>query len=124
MLSPNRDEVALGIEDVHLDEAVVVRRRRRPVDDEEDEVVVLLELRALAELLRVLERERVEAEDVAEESRNLPAQGDRGRARRTRRSRGATRSRLWSTSVVRRAFAVEERRRHGSPVTLTPLDTL
>src|SRR4029079_1425458 len=66
VLSPHRDEIALRVEDVHLDEAIDVRRRRGPVDDAEDIVVVLLELRALAELRRVLEGERVEAEDVTE----------------------------------------------------------
>jgi hypothetical protein len=44
---------------VHLDEPI--RIRNGPVDDEEDEVVVLLELGTLAEVLRVLDRERVEA---------------------------------------------------------------
>ena len=124
MLSPNRDEVALGIEDVHLDEAVVVRRRRRPVDDEEDEVVVLLELRALAELLRVLERERVEAEDVAEEREIF-----RPRRRSRSSQKNSPLERRDSIAAVSTSSCVAPSRsrsvgRHGSPVTLTPLDTL
>ena len=50
---------------MHLDQAVVVRRGA--VDDDEDEVVVVVDLRALAEVLGVLDRERVELEDVAED---------------------------------------------------------
>ena len=48
---------------MHLDQAVVVRVGA--VDDEEDEVVVLVELGALPEVLGVLDRQRMEAEDVA-----------------------------------------------------------
>ena len=59
------DEEALGVEAVHLDEPVVVRDGA--VDDEEDEVVVVVDLGPLAELLGVLDRERVELEDVAED---------------------------------------------------------
>ena len=56
---------------MHLHEAVVVGVGA--VDDEEDVVAVLVELRALAEVLRVLERERVEAEDVAQDREVLRA---------------------------------------------------
>ena len=59
------DEELLGVEAVHLDESVVVGDGA--VDDDEDEVVVVVELRALAELLGVLDRERVELEDVAQD---------------------------------------------------------
>ncbi len=59
------DEELLGVEAVHLDEAVVVRDGS--VDDDEDEVVVFVELRALRELLGVLDGERVELEDVAQD---------------------------------------------------------
>ena len=59
------DEEALGVEAMHLDEAVLVRDRA--VDDDEDEVVVLVDLRALAELLRVLDGQRMELEDVAQD---------------------------------------------------------
>ena len=50
---------------MHLDETVLVRRGA--VDDEEDEVVVLVELGPLAEVLRVLDRERMELEDVSQD---------------------------------------------------------
>jgi hypothetical protein len=50
---------------MHLDQPVVVWRRA--IDNEEDEVVVLVELRPLAELLRVLDRERMKFEDIAKD---------------------------------------------------------
>jgi hypothetical protein len=50
---------------VHLDEPVLVLHGA--VDDDEDEVVVVVDLRALAEVLRVLDRERMEAELLSEE---------------------------------------------------------
>ena len=50
---------------MHLDEAVLVGDGA--VDDEEDVVAVVVDLRALAEVLGVLDRERVELEDVAED---------------------------------------------------------
>ncbi len=50
---------------MHLDEIVLVVGGA--VDDDEDVVVVLVELRPLAEVLRVLDRERVKPEHVAEE---------------------------------------------------------
>jgi hypothetical protein len=108
---------------VHLDEAIGVGRRRGPVDDEEDIVVVLLELRALAELLRVLEGERVEAEDLAEKREVvrpdvLQVEPEELAAREARLDGRAVGLR------VLLGAAVEERGRHGSPVTLTPLDTL
>jgi hypothetical protein len=54
----NGDEEAVGVEAVHLDEAVLVRRGA--VEHEEDEVVVILDFRPLVEVLRVLDGERVE----------------------------------------------------------------
>ena len=65
LVAVDGDEEALGVEAVHLDEPVVVGDGA--VDDEEDEVVVVVDLRALAEVLGVLDRERVELEDVAED---------------------------------------------------------
>ena len=59
------NEELLGVEAVHLDEAVVVGDGA--VDDDEDEVVIFVEFGALAELFRVLDGERVELEDVAED---------------------------------------------------------
>ena len=50
---------------MHLDQPVVVGGGA--VDDDEDEVVVVVDLRPLAEVLRVLDRQRVEPEDVAED---------------------------------------------------------
>src|SRR6266496_3075732 len=61
----NGDEEALGVEAVHLDQAVLIGRGA--VDDEEDEIVVILDLRPLLEVLRVLDRERVEPEDLAQD---------------------------------------------------------
>ena len=52
-----------------LDEVVLVRRGA--VDDEEDEVVVLVGLRSLAEVDGVLDRKRMEAEDLADEPQLL-----------------------------------------------------
>jgi hypothetical protein len=59
------DEELVGIEAVHLNEAVVVGNRA--VDDDEHEVVVLVELCSLLELFGVLDGERVKLEDVAED---------------------------------------------------------
>jgi hypothetical protein len=50
---------------VHLDQTVLVRDGA--VDDQEDVVVVVVELRALPEVLRVLDRERMELEHVAQD---------------------------------------------------------
>ena len=50
---------------MHLDEPVGVGCRA--VDDDEHEVVVLVELGALPEVLRVLDGERMEAEDVRQD---------------------------------------------------------
>ena len=61
----DRDEELLRVEAVHLDETVVVGNCA--VDDEEDVVVVVVDLGALSELLGVLDGERVELEDVAED---------------------------------------------------------
>ncbi len=58
---------------MHLDEAVLVGRGRRPVDDEERDLSVLLDLRPLAEVLGVLDRQRVEPEHVPQEAKLLLA---------------------------------------------------
>jgi hypothetical protein len=58
------EEEAFGIEAVHLDQPVLVRDGA--VDNQEDEVVVVIELRPLAEVLRILEGERMELEDIAQ----------------------------------------------------------
>jgi hypothetical protein len=50
---------------VDLDQTVLVRRG--PVDHEEDVVAVLVELGPLPELLGVLDRERMELEDVPQD---------------------------------------------------------
>jgi hypothetical protein len=60
----NSDEEALRIKAVNLDEAVVVRSGT--ADDQEDEIVVVVELRPLPELLRILDRQRVESEHLPE----------------------------------------------------------
>ena len=65
VVSVDGDQKALRVEAVHLDQAVIVRRP--PVDDEEDVVVVGLELRPLAEILRVLDRQWMELERLAED---------------------------------------------------------
>jgi hypothetical protein len=59
------DQKALRVEAVHLDQAVIVRRP--PVDDEEDVIIVGLELCALAEILRVLDRQWMELERLPED---------------------------------------------------------
>ena len=59
------DEEAFGEEAVHFDKAVIVGDGS--VDNEENEVVIVVELGALPELLRVLNGERVELEDLAED---------------------------------------------------------
>ena len=59
------DEEPVGVEAVHLDKPVLVGRGA--VDDDEDEVVVVVDLRPLAELLGILNRERVELEAVAQD---------------------------------------------------------
>jgi hypothetical protein len=58
------DEEAFGIEAVHLDKSV--RIGDGAVDDQEDEVVVVVELGTLAEVLRILEGERMELKDIAQ----------------------------------------------------------
>src|SRR6476646_5534221 len=58
------DEVPLAVEAVNLDEPVLVGRGA--VEDEESEVVIAVDLGALPEMLRVLDRERMELEDVSE----------------------------------------------------------
>ena len=85
---------------MHLDQPVVVGDGA--VDDEEDEVVVVVDLRALAEVLRVLDRQRVELEDVAED---LEVVGSSGWSRSSQKnsplaSRSSTVSRLKCTSPL------------------------
>ena len=62
---------------------------RARVEDEQQVVVVGVELRPLAELARVLERHRMQAERLAEALDLLVGRARRGRARRTRRARAA-----------------------------------
>jgi hypothetical protein len=73
---------------VHLDEPIVVGRGS--VDDDEDEVVVVVELRPLVELLRILDREWVEFEDVAQDlevvlARPIEVEPEEAAAREERR---------------------------------------
>jgi hypothetical protein len=58
-------EVVLGEKAVHLDEVVLVAVRA--VDHQHHVVVVGVQLRALTEVLRILQRDGVEAEDVAQQ---------------------------------------------------------
>jgi hypothetical protein len=58
------DEEALRVVAMHLDEPVLVRRVAE--HDEEDKIVVVLALGALSKVLRVLDRERMEAERLLE----------------------------------------------------------
>ena len=60
------DEVLAGDEQVHLVQRLGVLGAVAPsaVEDEKDVIVVVVELGALAEMLGVLERERVKAEDL------------------------------------------------------------
>ena len=69
LVAVDGDEEAFGVEAVHLDQPVLVGDGA--VDDEEDEVVVVVELRPLAEVLRILERERMELEDIAQDGEVL-----------------------------------------------------
>ena len=64
IVAVNGDEVPLAVEAVHLDEPVLVGRGA--VEDEESEVVIAVDLGALPEMLRILDRERMELEDVPE----------------------------------------------------------
>ena len=59
------DEIVRRVEAVHLDQAVLVARGA--VDDEEDVVAVFVELGPLAEVLGVLDRERMELEDISQD---------------------------------------------------------
>ena len=67
LVAVQRDEVAVGVEAVHLDEPVLVLVARGAEHDEEDVAVVVVDLRPLAEPPRVLERQRVEAELLAQD---------------------------------------------------------
>ena len=64
LVSVDGDEEAFGIEAVHLDQPVLIGDGA--VDDQEHEVVVVVELRTLAEVLRILQSERMELEDIAQ----------------------------------------------------------
>ena len=59
------DEESLGVKAMHLNKTVVVRGGS--IRDEEDEIVVVVELGTLAKMLRVLDGERMKAEDVAQD---------------------------------------------------------
>ena len=63
------DEEVLGVEAVHLGERLV--QAERAVGDEVDEILVVLDLRALVELLGVLDGQRVDLEDVAQQGDGL-----------------------------------------------------
>ena len=69
----NRDEVLAGDEQVHLAQGLGILGAVAPraVEDEKDVIVVDVELRALPEMLAVLHRERVEAEDLMQLSEFL-----------------------------------------------------
>jgi hypothetical protein len=82
-------QAALRVEAVHLDEPVGIGRGA--VDDDEDEVVVLVQLGALAEVLRVLDRKRVELEDVRQDLEVGACPAGRDQARRSHRRRAASR---------------------------------
>jgi len=68
----DRDEEALGVEAMHLDQPVPVVSR--PVNDDEDEVVVPLDLRPLIEVLRVLDGKRMKLENLTQDLES-PASG-------------------------------------------------
>ena len=91
-------------EDVDLVQPVrelLVGRRRRPhaVEHEQHVVVEVVELRALAEAQAVVERQRVEAEQLAERRRCRPPSGRSCRARRSGRARRGRRPPGSRTSV-------------------------
>src|SRR5215207_7734799 len=67
LVTADGDEEVVGEKAVQLDEAVLVQRRRDAVEDEEVEVLIGLDLRPLAEVLGILDREGVEAEHITEE---------------------------------------------------------
>ena len=72
------DEIFAGDEHLHLLQQLAcpaVRLIARAVEDEEHVVLVVVELRALAEVQRVLERERVKAEQLAQAARCPPLVG-------------------------------------------------
>ena len=69
LVAVDSDEEVFGIEAVHLDQPVLIGDGA--VDDQEDEVVVVVELRTLAEVLRILQGERMEVEDIAQYSEVL-----------------------------------------------------
>ena len=58
-------EEAAGVEAVHFDQPVPVGRGT--IGDDEDEIVVVVDLCPLVEVLGVLDRQRMELEDVAQD---------------------------------------------------------
>lgn len=93
------DEVALVVEAVDLDEPVFVGGRA--VEDEEGEVVVAVDLGPLAELLRVLDRQRMEVEDVAQNPEVVASGWSRSSQKKPPSARSASIfSRLNSTGPV------------------------
>ena len=64
----NGDQVLAAYEQVHLAQRVGISALMAPgaIEDEENVVVVVVELGALAEVLDVLERERMKSEDLAQ----------------------------------------------------------
>jgi len=65
LVAVDGDKELFRVEAVDFDQAVLVRDR--PIDDHEDEVVVVVQLRPLAERLRILDRERVELENITQD---------------------------------------------------------
>jgi hypothetical protein len=63
LVAVDGDEEAFGIEAVHLDQPVLVGDGA--VHDKEDEVAAIVKLRTLAEVLGILQGERMELEDIA-----------------------------------------------------------
>src|SRR5581483_3413399 len=59
------------VEAVHFDQSVVVGSSA--IDNDEDEVVVDIDLRPLIELLGILDRKRMELEDIAKNAEVLSA---------------------------------------------------
>ena len=102
LLADREDEVA-GDVDVDLERD----RDRRPVgavdargvEDDQDVRLVDVDLRALAELARVLHRHRVQAEHARRRARTPRRRARAGRARRTRRAPARSAMRCSSTSV-------------------------
>ncbi len=123
LVAADGDEEPVREEAVQLDEPILVRRRSDAVEDEEVEVVVRLDLRALPEVLGVLDGQRVEPEHLAQE-----LEIGRGRAVEVEPEEVAVLEPSFDLGVLddrlRVAVAVEEVARHvGIPVIRTPLCT-